>query len=112
MSSLENGVELASVTIAEVDNDQESVGLDRNRRMTFSPMAPDNSPTVLAFDNLEVSVTIRGKRKILLDKISGGISERYKLLSIDHSLFCLIKEALLVDYGQSWVQVEEEKPLC
>eukprot|EP01031_Cornospumella_fuschlensis_P031589 gene31589-38177_t len=45
----------------------------RNRAPTFSPVAPDQSPTVLSFTNITVRTRNKPK-KILLDNVSGSIT--------------------------------------
>lgn len=45
----------------------------RNRAVTFSPAAPNNSPTILTFTNISVT-TKTSNKKILLDNISGSIT--------------------------------------
>ena len=58
--------------------DEESGGWQRssfrNRGLTFSPDAPENAPTVLAWKDLTVSVKQGANTKTLLDNISGTIT--------------------------------------
>lgn len=47
---------------------------NRGRCESFSPIAPDNSPTVLTFDHIHVTTQVNGQTKTLLRDCSGNIT--------------------------------------
>jgi ATP-binding cassette subfamily G (WHITE) protein 2 len=47
---------------------------NRERRMTFTPTSPDNSPTVLTFEHVNVTTKVHGETKTLLYDLSGNIT--------------------------------------
>lgn len=68
-------IEFKSLSVANVDletgsNDGSSEGA---RSAVYTPVCPENAPTVLSFSNITVSKRGNAK-KVLLNKISGSIT--------------------------------------
>jgi hypothetical protein len=48
----------------------------RGRALTYSPMAPENAPSVLSWKDLTVTTNVGGTSKVLLNNLTGTITGR------------------------------------